>query len=508
MGRQRLQKRQISLRQARFETLESRRVLAGMVSAAMYGGDLVLNGDSESNQVGIAIDGKEIVVYGLDQLTRINGQTELRLENSALKGDLKVNLKQGDDIIKIGGETHETHVTFEPSDEGEDHDEPRLRFPGHVFIATGPGNDEVRLSFVQVSGGLFIHTASDADLADVDLTDTELNIANIQALADSESLDQISKGDDIVTIGRGPTFAEQGHGDGHQFDISAQQTVGESFVTEGDGCGDEGEPGPPPDVFVSQGIFISTGPGEDGVKIAFTEVVGGTRVLTGPGSDYVVTGRGPIHGRHGGGGHEAESIALLSGEAVDDEADHRHQGGRPVDVKIGDDFRIDLGPGDDFVMLRNSMVGSNLIVAAHPGNDSVGAQNLIVKEDTSIKTAGGADTVALIASRFSNVSIDTGSGRDLVILHSLEVSGFLDLTCGRDDDTLAISTSRFADRVTFDADSGWDQLGLGIGAMSNEFEHQPSPNSLEFENLDPALVDEAIFSVVELFGGFLQGAII
>jgi len=140
--------------------------------------------------------------------------------------------------------------------------------------------------------------------------------------------------------------------------------------------------------------------------------------------------------------------------------------------------------------------------------NSVGAQKLIVGQDATITTQGGDDTVALIASEFGGaVKIDAGSGRDLVLLHRIEISGVLDVDCGRGDDALAIAASRFADQASFDDGRGWDRLGLGVGTASNEFEFAPSPDSLSFEGLDSALVDEAIASVVERFGGFLQGAI-
>lgn len=490
-------------RRLQFERLEPRRVLAGMVSVALHGGDLVLHGDAESNKVGITIDGDQIVISRLDDATQINGQAELRFEASALTGTLRVNLRQGDDTIRIGGEAHDDHMAPDISSE-DDHEEPRLSVPGDMFIATGPGSDNVRISFVEIGGGVFINTAGDMDLGD-----GEGAVVDNPIWIEAESSQQTSISDDVVTFGRGPTFGDHGHGDDEHSAIDALLSESEPTGTEHDDCGEEGEAGPPADVTVGQGVFILTGPGEDAVKVAFTEVAKDLRVLTGPGSDYVVTGRGPIQGRHGGGGsaHEAGVGFDTVAEAVDD-LGHGSHGGRPVDLRIAENFRIDLGPGDDFAMLRNSLIGRDLMVAAQPGNDSVGAQNLMVQEDTSIRTGTGDDLVALLSAKFGGVlNIDAGPDRDLVLLHKVRVSGILDSSCGSGDDALAIAASQFADQASLDGGSGWDRLGLGVGDASNEFELTPSPDSLVFEELDSTLIDEAIATMTDRFGGFLQGAV-
>ncbi len=92
------------------ESVERRVLLAGDVMASLSaGGDLTLRGDSEANQIRIGLEGDEVVVASLDSTT-INGETEFRFNASELTRNVRVNLAGGDDVVVIGGETHEEPV--------------------------------------------------------------------------------------------------------------------------------------------------------------------------------------------------------------------------------------------------------------------------------------------------------------------------------------------------------------------------------------------------------------
>ncbi|MEM9412990.1 MAG: hypothetical protein AAGA30_17910 [Planctomycetota bacterium] len=117
-----------------YKSLEPRLLLAGDVTV-MLDGDLVVTGDELSNQVQIvANDNGEVTVIGLNNTT-INGDSApfivegvidlkgARGRNAAFDGGLKVNLNDGHDRIDIKG----------------------VEFSSHSRIATGEGNDFVRI---------------------------------------------------------------------------------------------------------------------------------------------------------------------------------------------------------------------------------------------------------------------------------------------------------------------------------------------------------------------------
>jgi hypothetical protein len=505
-------------REIRLELLEPRLALAGLVTAELNGGgSLIVRGDAEDNQIAIRLDEQQIVIASLDATTQINGQAEVRLDASLLQRDLRVNMKQGNDVVRIGGEAHETPAATLVLAEEDDHDEPRLSIPGSVSIMTGIGSDTVGVSFVQIGGGLFVNTMGDTDLLDAaEMFEGDLALATEEALlaasgtltAEESEGDDTNEADDAVNVGRGPSFGAHGHGEeddgGHT--LAAASEPG----SDSDGCGGQG--GPPPDVEVGQEIFIVLGPGADAAKVAFTQVGESVRVLAGSGADYVITGRGPIHGEHGpGGGDDCGDMGGMSvtaeeepGDGGHDPGDGGHQGKRPVDLRVGFDVHVQLGPGDDFAMLRNTKVGHDLIVAALPGNDSVGTQNVRVSGDTSIKTQAGTDFIALLTSEFGGaLDISTGNEADVVVLDEVQVGGVFRIDLGTRDDTLVLSASKFLSSVTLDGGRNSDVLVLGVGEAANEF--AVAPRQISYETLDPALIDEVLATVVERFGPFLQG---
>src|SRR5436190_8856761 len=125
------------------ERLESREVLTGNVTAAIRGGDLFVNGDSQGNDITITRSGpSSLTITGNG--TTVNGQASVTLNN--FHDDAIINLNGGNDKL-----------TFERTIDD------LFRLPGGLTITTAGGNDELNFSDVSVKDHLFINTGSGND---------------------------------------------------------------------------------------------------------------------------------------------------------------------------------------------------------------------------------------------------------------------------------------------------------------------------------------------------------
>jgi hypothetical protein len=108
------------------ETLESRSLLAGDVTAVVDGGVLRITGDAASNGVRIRRDGDDLVVVGTlvaGAATTINGSASFTA--GGVSNGLVVRLEGGNDVLRLA------------NDNGP------LAIDGTITVATGNGNDRV-----------------------------------------------------------------------------------------------------------------------------------------------------------------------------------------------------------------------------------------------------------------------------------------------------------------------------------------------------------------------------
>ncbi len=446
------------------EPVERRVMLSGDVTAQLNNlGDLVLRGDSESNEVHVALVDGSIVVSGMDDTT-INGETNSsRFDADGLTRNLRIRMLGGDDLVIVGGETHE-----EPTQalvEGDD-DEPKLTVPGNVDINTGSGHDTVRVSFVDIGGKLTVRTGT---------------------------------GEDIVDVGRGPGFAGEDHDDSL---LVAAAVNGE------DGSGG----GPPADVSTGACVLIATGSGADQVKVAFSDIATDMKVTTGSGEDYLVTGRGPIFGDD----HE-EMLAF--------QTDEGGQGGRPADLFVGGRMTVQTSGDNDFVLLRNTQISDRLNIATGSGEDRLGVQNTAVMGPTSLSTSAGDDVVSLMDSVFDGdltvrtlggddclyfgstrvygeMSAFTGSGADILVVVDSQLLGGSRLLAQGGDDNGQSMDSVFEGSILVNGGTGEDNVGDSGSSFNTDDATEVNVENHEFE---PEVVDAMIDKISDDFAGFLQG---
>jgi hypothetical protein len=133
------------------ESLESRTMMAGDVTAALAGGDLVLNGDNDSNEVVIRATNQvgQFVIEGLNGTT-INGQASATI--SGVNDDFRINLRNGNNALLLTAERVDGNQSlFQINDD--------------VQIRTGNGNDVVVFDNVRVIGNTSLNTGDGDDTA-------------------------------------------------------------------------------------------------------------------------------------------------------------------------------------------------------------------------------------------------------------------------------------------------------------------------------------------------------
>lgn len=149
------------------EALEKKQMLAGTVTATITGaGHLVINGDSNDNNITV-----EVSAAGDVDITANDGETIIDngFSSSQLSGDVRINLRGGDDYIYLDGPVYSNS----PIDDvrivggaGDDYINARhlSGLSGNVKISGGGGSDYLALKYSDVSGNVSISGGSGDDM--------------------------------------------------------------------------------------------------------------------------------------------------------------------------------------------------------------------------------------------------------------------------------------------------------------------------------------------------------
>ena len=213
------------------EKLEDRTLLTGNVVAAFHGDNLFLTGDNADNSIGIALVNNQMVLSGFEGTT-INGINEfLAAGRPALRDDLRIFLRGGDDTILIG---------------------PGMDFQ-NVIMVTGLGNDTVDISGSVILDNLTIITGPSDDgvrLNDVTVGDNQVILTG--------------QGDDTISIEQGTVGKRQ-----HVLTFGGDDVVSITGTN------------------VNRHSILVTGTGDDSLVIDNSKLGKPLIGLTGPGDDFL-----------------------------------------------------------------------------------------------------------------------------------------------------------------------------------------------------------------------------
>jgi hypothetical protein len=476
------------------ERLEERTLLSGNVTATVTtGGNLLVVGDAQANQIAIQTTSGALQVSSLDGTTTINGGAG-PFTATGFTGDVDVFMKQGADVVDVGGTGAVTSL------------------PHNLVIDTGSGNDTVAVENASIGGSVALFGGAGSDTFTVGSSSSEAPVTvggsvfivggtgtgNTIAVFDAEitgdlkifssgSNDQIQVGFDagLGIIGEDATAHVDvggnlqintpssdpfcfGHGAFDDFSQGSWWGIGNAFTSllgsRSFGCSDLGQ-SLANDLAFLQGWCGGDGgswcggghgnssSGTEHVSVADVTVTGNTNIHTGDGADQILLGAAPVPS-----GDTSAPLNLVFG---------------PVNIS------------------------GNLHVNAGNGNNTVLLDGISVTGNTTVKTGRGADQIAVLGNDGSftgTFKIDSGSGDDkIAIINGATFLNSVTINAGRGSDVMWLAQSLFQGSVTINGGPGTDTLLQSQTIFPNSFTAgNPVLNSIEVNMPDVSPTDAIV----------------
>ena len=236
-----------------YNNLESRKMLAGDVTAFEFGGDLFIRGDAQDNQIQIAVDDQgQIKITGLDETT-VNRGTDFIVSGSdsaKFDGGLRTNLGRGndrfeivdaqfagrsvvyggrgDDVIDLSGASFQDHITIQTFDGDDTISVSDSVFEDDLFVFSLNGRDTVELENDTTLGTAVVVTGDDADHVKV-VTNDWLGETQLVLTGDGDDVVEI----DSPKVGSGGFGVYAGHGADHVIADFGETTTQGNIVVNG-----------------------------------------------------------------------------------------------------------------------------------------------------------------------------------------------------------------------------------------------------------------------------------
>ena len=370
------------------ESLETRTLLTGNVQAVISGGNLVLTGDVDSNEVQVSFDSglNNIVVDGLNGTT-INGvssQFTAFTGTQRLPGSILAALGDGDDVLTINGvialdnveangEAGDDTITLNNTHSGD-----------NVELNGGAGNDRLEINVSGIDDNLTIRGGDGNDTISIEVSVVD-DFFTVEGGAgdDVVGLNQFSVGDDLrIDLGDG----------------------NDSLIANG--------------VSSDDNLIVDSGAGDDTLRIAAGFTKDNMSLLTGPGDDNVIFRNNiVIDDLSIGTGDGNDSIDFRNSLAQDNLFVSTGDGNDTFiynESDVDDFIHLSTGAGADSVVLMNSVFHHNLFVDTGLDNDLIVVQPSSVGDGADFFTGTGDDRVLFDgANTFgARLNVNTGAGND------------------------------------------------------------------------------------------------
>ena len=450
-----------SRRTYRFESLELRNLLAGNVTTSVTSGQLVITGDSASNEIvitqvdpttykvagtsGTKVDGHSSstvpgITIGINvQLN--DGNDAVTLKNLSLNGMILL-MGNGNDTVVATGCTESGGVGFfEGADGNNTFTITNCIFNAGLTIAGHAGRDTVAMSKVSVIGGLQIELGDGANA---------LSMSNVTVSGQQvPPVEDVPRAGAIITTGSGADVIAMNNVNIVGFTQIDTQGGNDSVTIANSSFGNPvtvTETGPPdgtnsPNIDASLndhnfGLYLQTGLGNDAVTVSNTKIFGTIYVdtsneVTADGPAPVLTSYNIKDGN--------DSVAFLKVTVLKDTPapDNRSDSGQ---------IQIYTGSQSDAIALNTvNTDGGALIFAtdlAFDASTTDGADTVVVTNSSFDRQNGGVnfffdDSVPVVAI---GLVIQTGNGNDTVIVANVHSIQAVVIETGEGADHVAISS--------------------------------------------------------------------
>jgi hypothetical protein len=415
------------------ETLETRAMMAGNVTASVSGGTLIIKGDISANEIMISQTSATTGAYTITPIagssTTINsGAVAVNFLN-VVRFDIKMN--GGDDKVGIGNDLDVLadlfdSITDDPEDEPEagllaESEEENTENDPEIVITTLFGDDE----------------EDEIDLEDPEFTAEQMAVlpTKVRGLT---SVDLGDGNDMLVAMVRSTSNLVVAGGKGSDAVLSILTSVGNIAIntdpSKGEGMGDDLAA-----VVMSNvrsNLAITTEGGNDGVLVLASSVTnfgvnaGGPATVSLTDNDFVMISSL----------YAADNVGVQT-EVGDD--------GIYVDDLIADTIQVASGFGDDEVSVTSSSL-LNLVIDTSAGEDWV--------------TVGGGNEAWRPTTIRRNLVINSGADDDLVEIDGgllgLLVGGSLDVRTGTGDDMLLLNHVNVSRNALIEMDAGNDSASI------------------------------------------------
>lgn len=347
------------------EWLEARTLLTGNVQSIVSGGNLILTGNADSNDVRISFNftTSNIVVSGLSGTT-INGSTDQFTAftgTQRMPGSIIAALGDGDDVLTINDVIALDNIEI---DGGAGNDTVSLNNThagDNVELNGGSGNDRIEINVSGIDDNLTINggTGDDSISIEVSVVD-DFAVINGGAGNDVLGLNRLSVGDNL-TIDLG---------DDDDTLIANRVSVDDNaFIRSGAGNDTlRIQAG-----YTKDNMSIDTGDGNDSVFLRSNIVINDLRIGTGNGNDTLDFQNSLVQDNLFVNTGEGDDTFIYSASAVDDLIDLRTEGGADTVVFVNSAFHhnllSDTGSGNDLVIARSSVIGDTAILQTGSGAD-------------------------------------------------------------------------------------------------------------------------------------------
>ncbi|WP_254507958.1 hypothetical protein [Anatilimnocola floriformis] len=475
------------------ESLETRAMMAGNVTATVSKGTLLIKGDAEANEIIISQTSSAAGKYSITPIsgsnTTINGGTAVvNLENVVR---ITIKMDAGNDKVGIGNDVELVNEIFDAmADLGDEE-----QGSSQASAEEADPEEDPEVSIWDFFGG----DDDDDDgfnIEDPDFTPQQL--AQLPTRVTGQTIVDLGDGDDtFLAIIRSNSNLNVDGGKGSDAILSMLSNVGNMGITADPSKGT----GMASDVVavvlttVRGDLGITTEGGDDAVLVLGTKVTnfgvnaGGPATSALTDNDFVVISslyaadNVGVQTEVGDDSIFVDDIVADTFKIVAGDGDDQVEISGAALLNLG----IDTGVGEDWVSLTSgegydpNIIRRNLTINTGADDDQVeiegGLLGMYVGGTMDVKTGAGNDSFLLYnVAVGKSVAIDMDTGNDTAVIDSFDVRNDLTITMGAGNDILSVHN--------LDADRYFVKGGTGNDTLHNLANHQGEFKHTLFENVD------------------------